>query len=98
MPLADVVRSLRAELQAAIAHGDQSTLRFALDDIELEVDVRVGRERSGGGGIRFWVLNASVDTRRNQSNGSRVRLKLKPVLGGSDDDVMLDTQSTARPD
>ena len=96
LPLADVLRALRRELLEAMDEGAGSELRFAVGAVELEVQVRVGRERSAGGGIRFWVVSGSGKAQQESSTAHTVRLTLTPVTRGGED-VLLGPRTPSIP-
>lgn len=79
--LASVIRDLRAELEQAIKAGAGETLRFELGPVELEVSVAVERSDSGGGKVRFWVVDASGERTKDTTGTQRVKLVLTPRLG-----------------
>jgi hypothetical protein len=82
--LASVIKDLRAELEGAIAAGDDAALRFELGPIELEVSVAV--ERSGGGQakVRFLVVELGADGKVDASSTQKVKLTLTPRVAGTD--------------
>ncbi|WP_046732449.1 trypco2 family protein [Streptomyces humi] len=82
--LGSVIKDLRSELQAAIEAGEDEDLRFELGPIELEVSVAVERSGSGGGKVRFWVVDLGGERRKDASNTQRIKLSLTPRLAGTD--------------
>lgn len=84
IPLADLIKALRRELQAAIEEGEGGDLLFALGPIDLELQVEVGRETSGEAGIRFWVVSLGGTASRSSSTSHTVRLSLTPVSRSGD--------------
>ena len=54
--LSEVVRALRAELDAAMTAGEGERVQFKTDAVELEFQVGVTKTAEARGGIRFWVL------------------------------------------
>ena len=82
IPLADVIRELRRELLTAMKAGEGESLRFEVQDLEVEMQVAVTKsgEVSGGGGVKFWVLNAdsSVSGKYQSSRIQKLKLKLRP--------------------
>jgi hypothetical protein len=81
--LASMVKDLREELQAAIEAGAGEALRFELGAIELEVAVSVERVDSGGGKVRFWVVELGGDHKKDSAATQRIKLSLTPRLAGS---------------
>lgn len=86
IPLADVLRELRQELKTAMKAAEGESLRFEVQDLEVEMQLVVTRGGSGevsaGGGVKFWVLNAeSKATAAGKYESSQIqtlKLKLKP--------------------
>lgn len=97
-PLADLIESLRSELQDARNRGAKEPLKFDIDEIELELDVKITKATSkegsvkGGFKFKFWVVTeANAETTGNASNYSgreqthRMKLKLRPNFDGPED-------------
>jgi hypothetical protein len=80
--LAEVIIELRRELQAAIDAGEGQSLRFELGTIELEVTVAVEKGASGGGKVRFWVIELGGEAKAAQASTQRLKLALQPRLAG----------------
>jgi hypothetical protein len=55
VPLASAIRRLRAELLESMQEAEGEQLRFALGDIELDLQLEVSQEGKGDAGIRFWA-------------------------------------------
>ena len=53
IPLAGALRRLRSELIESMHGAEDAEIRFALGDIELELQLEVSREAEGDAGIRF---------------------------------------------
>jgi hypothetical protein len=81
--LAEMISELRQELETATVAAKDASLRFELGSIELEATVVVSREGSGGGKVRFWVLELGGDAKASQSSTQRIKLTLQPRLSGS---------------
>lgn len=79
--LASVIRDLRAELQQAIAAGQDEELRFELGPIELEVSVAVERSTGAAGKVRFWVVELGGNRAQDANDTQRIKLALNPRLG-----------------
>jgi hypothetical protein len=89
--LAAMIQSLRSELQEAVAAGDTSDLQFGLGPIELELEVAVGREQGGEGGIKFWVVTLGGKASKTFDRTQRIKLTLTPrKRGHPEDDVYVD--------
>jgi hypothetical protein len=78
LELASVVRQLRAELNEAMAEGDDQRLRFELGPVELSLTVTVSREATPGAKIRFWVVEAGAEARVSRDAAQVIKLVLTP--------------------
>ncbi len=92
IPLTDVIRQLRRDLLSAMQAGEGESLRFEVQDLEVEMQVVVTRggsgEVSGGGGVKLWVLDAKAGSKLagkyEASRLQKVKLRLRPKT--EDDD------------
>ncbi len=75
--------SCATELDVARSAGETSELRFEVGPIELEVNVGVQREGGGGAKLRFWVIELGGDAKATSSSTQRLKLTLKPTVGGA---------------
>ncbi|MBF0603177.1 MAG: hypothetical protein HQL07_05720 [Nitrospirae bacterium] len=80
--LAEMISSLRSELQQAQDEGKDKELRFAVGDVELELQVTVTKEGTVGGGVKFWVYEANAGGKVAEQMVQKIKIKLAPV--GSD--------------
>jgi hypothetical protein len=85
--LAEFIQDLRPELERAQAAANGQSLRLAVDEIELAVDVVYTATRSAETsakiGAKFWVVaSAEAGVKgalgSTQSSTQRITLKLKP--------------------
>ena len=60
--LAEMISSLRRELEEAQQFVDGSTIRFEVEKVDLELQVNVEKTSEGGGkaGVKFWIVNAEL--------------------------------------
>lgn len=58
--LADAIRALRSELLEAMVDAEGKPIRFRLGTVDLELQMAVTRSAEAGGGIRFWVVDATA--------------------------------------
>ncbi len=89
--LSEVIADLRANLAAAQKEGDGKSLRFTIEDIEVELQMVVTKEISAEAGVKtavkFWVLsgeaNAKADAKFNTAATQKIKLKMKmaDILG-----------------
>lgn len=94
--LAQVIRELRTELNAAIADGAGEELQFTVGPIELELTVAVTREAAAGGKIKFWVVEANGQGRLGDVTTQLVRLTLEPKLASTGRPPQVSGQADAR--
>jgi hypothetical protein len=77
--LADVLAQLRSNLAQALQEGAEEDLRFALDDVEVELQVAVTKEGTGKAGVKFWVINAEAAGKLADVTTQKIKLKMKVV-------------------
>ena len=60
--LAEMISSLRKELEKAQQLADGSKIRFEVEKVDLELQVNVEKTSEGGGkaGVKFWIVNAEL--------------------------------------
>jgi hypothetical protein len=58
--LTEFIAALRRDLHLSVAGSVGEALRFAVEDIELELEIKATRtdEKSGTGKLKFWVIEA----------------------------------------
>lgn len=76
--LREAIRSLRAELSAAMVEGEGQDLRFRVGPVELEFEVQVSREAGAEGSVKFWVVSAGAKATRGTATTHRVKIALQP--------------------
>jgi hypothetical protein len=79
VPLAEAIDVLRDELTTAMQAGGPSPLRFAVDELELELEVAMSRTGEGHGGIKFWLVDFGAKTEYSEGVTHRIRLNLRPI-------------------
>lgn len=77
--IGELVTSLRRELHTAMQDARDKDLRFKVDSIELELKITAKRSVEGGGGIKFWVFDASAKGGTTREDAQTVKLMLTPV-------------------
>src|SRR5438552_3510880 len=91
--LQEAIRTLRAELTAAMAEGEGKDLQFRAGPIELEFLVQVERQKAGEAGIKFWVDSIGSSSTATSTNTHRIKLTLTPVTSAGDDLNVADRSS-----
>ncbi|WFE41862.1 trypco2 family protein [Micromonospora sp. WMMD998] len=77
--LSTAIGLLRSELTAALADGADSQIRFAVDSIELELELVVDAARDASGKLTLWrVLSAGGGRKHTNTATHRMTLTLKP--------------------
>lgn len=92
IPLMETIQQLRNELAVAVYEGKDHPLRFHVESIELELQVKASRESTGKAGgkaeVKFWVVNATAEAggehKRGSENVHTVKLKLLPIQTDAD--------------
>lgn len=77
-----VIEQLRAELAALNAVAGDKDLRFALDNVEVELHVGVTREAGASAVAKFWVLELGGEGKYAHERTQTIKLTLKPRLEG----------------
>lgn len=75
--LAELIESTADELRK-VRNKHREDAVIQLTSCELEMAVTIGAE--AGGGIKFWLVDASAKAKGESV--SRVKLSFKPIVGG----------------
>ena len=79
IPLSEMLAQLRKELVQAQWEGEDSNLKFLIEDIEIELQIATTKGADGGGGVQFWVYNAEAQVDVSEAKPQTLKCKLKPV-------------------
>jgi hypothetical protein len=79
VPLADMIESLRYELESAQRKGMNRVVAFGVEKVELELKVVLSRKVKGGGGIKFWVISAEGSAEGGNEATHSFKLTLSPL-------------------
>jgi|GEM_PF-2362740 len=77
--LSDVLTKLREELVAVKQQGEESEIKFLIEETEVELKFGVTRGTKAEGGAAFWVFNANAGAEASHAVTQTLRLKLKVV-------------------
>src|SRR6185312_7206127 len=81
--LAEMIESLRRELQISLERGEDQRVVFDVEKVELELKVAVTRKRGGEGGVAFWVVKAGASLESGRDMTHTFKLTLVPVFSDS---------------
>ncbi|WP_426513698.1 trypco2 family protein [Dactylosporangium sp. McL0621] len=82
LTISDAIHSLRSQLRDAAAWAEGEELTFALDSVEVELQLTVSLARKGEAKVSLWtVVTTGGDINHTQGQTHTVRLKLTPRPG-----------------
>lgn len=94
--LAELLTSLRSEINRARLDAAEEDVRFRVDSIELELQVSVEKSAEADAGVRFWVVSLGGKGSVKAADTHVVKLSLtaqtadgNPVLTGDDVSALL---------
>jgi hypothetical protein len=96
--LADMIETLRQELESAQIKGMQRSVAFGVEKVELELKVVLSRTVKGGGGIKFWVLSAEGSTEGSRETTHNFKLTLLPLDPETKKRLEIASKTSARVD
>lgn len=76
--LADAVKGIRAELDAAMAEGVGHNVQFEVGPVELEFAVDIQKDAKADFGVRIWVVSLGASGGAGQGSTNRIRVVLNP--------------------
>lgn len=80
--LSRTIQQLRRELSDAIKKGEGEALRFAVESIDLDLQVTVSQEAEGEGGIKIWLVDAKAGAKVAKQSVQTIHLRLRPEMDG----------------
>lgn len=85
LKLEDVIEQLRLDLKVLEqeAEGNQESLRFAVEEVELEFQVGVTKAAGGSGKVSVWVVELGGEGSWSKAQTQTVRMKLRPRKMGA---------------
>lgn len=81
--LADAVRVVREQLDAARVTGAGESTRFEVGGVEIEFAVEVTKDARAEGGVRLGVVSFGAAGGVSAASTHRVRLTLSPTRDGA---------------
>jgi len=97
VPLAGMIKSLRAEIQEAHRAGAGEEITFHIGPIELDFDIGVTKGGEGDVGIRFWVVSLGAKGSYEKVQTQHIKLTLTPQ-NSDGTDVSVATAGQVDPD
>lgn len=79
IPLAEMIETLRQELELAQIRGVARPVAFGVEKVELELKMAISRKAKGEGGIKFWVLSAGASAEGGRESVHTFKLTLSPL-------------------
>jgi hypothetical protein len=79
IPLAEMIETLRHELELAQIRGVARPVAFGVEKVELELKMAISRKAKGEGGIKFWVLSAGASVEGGRESVHTFKLTLSPL-------------------
>ena len=100
IPLASAIEALRGELVDAVRSSEGEEIRFALGDVELELQVAVEAKVEGQAGIKFWLVSLGGGGTRSSGDTQTIRLTLTAMRNtpdGLQSPGLVGSRQTSRP-
>ena len=79
VPLAEMIETLRQELQVALRHGAGEEIAFDIEKVEMELKVAISRKTKGEGAVKFWVITAGGGAERGSDSTHTFKLTVTPT-------------------
>lgn len=98
IPLADMIESLRNELESAQRKGAGRAVAFGVEKVDLELKVVVSRKLKGGGGIKFWVVSAEGSGEHSSEVTHSIKMTLSPLDADTRARLQVANQTESPPD
>jgi hypothetical protein len=77
--LAEMIETLRRELEIAQMQGAARPVAFGVEKVELELKVVLSRKAKAEGGIKFWVVTAGAGAEGLSETVHNFKLTLSPL-------------------
>ncbi|MCC0095277.1 MULTISPECIES: trypco2 family protein [Streptomyces] len=82
--LADLLTSLRSEINRARVDAAGQDVRFKINSIDLELQVAVEKTGEGNAGVRFWVVSLGGKATAKSAETHTVKIALGAQTAGGD--------------
>lgn len=80
IPIASAIEALRSELEAAMQGSVTRSLKFEPSKVELELNACVTQSAEVGGGLKWWLIDASAKGAMESVRSQRILITLIPVV------------------
>lgn len=97
LELSDMLVELRRELQNAQCKAEKESLKFKLEDLEVEVSFVISKEGTAGGKAKFLVFEAELGGKTAAQTVHKIKLKMRPELEGGGE-VKIASAKTKQPE
>jgi Trypsin-co-occurring domain 2 len=95
--LAEMIESLRSELETSLEKGLNRAVAFDIDKVELELKVAISRKQIGKAGVAFWVVTAGGNLEAGRDSTHTFNLTLLPVSGITGERLKVGARSSQGP-
>ena len=83
IPLAEMIQTLRRELETARQRTKGEEIVFQMEKVELELEVALTRTKKAEGGVEFWVVKAGGEIEKSGATTHTFKITLTPMgVGG----------------
>lgn len=83
IPLADMIETLRQELQTAWERGKEQDVHFEVGTVDLELKVAISRKTTGNADLAFWVIKAGGELEHGGETIHTFKLSLIPKFSST---------------
>lgn len=77
--LKEAIEALRLELGESIQASVDESLRFEVEQINLEFQVEIEKSAEASGNISFWVVNIGSSGSISSTSTHTINMQMKPV-------------------
>lgn len=75
--LSTALEKLRSSLEVARVEGADKSLKFLIEDIELELNVEIKENSGVSGGVKIYIAQLKVDGSDSTVATQKIKLKMK---------------------
>lgn len=78
IPLSEMIQTLRDELTVALRAGEGANILFDVEQVDLELQVKVGKSTQADGKLNIWVVGVGGAAGKTGESVHTFKLRLKP--------------------